>query len=83
MEEVVVPQLGICRSKGMTSRLVQTVQLSWSLQRWNLMRAAAEAEAELSLSCVLLSNRRIGFKGLKKYLQVLECAICWQQQNME
>lgn len=55
MEEVVVPQLGICRSKGMTSRLVQTVQLRWSLQCWNLMRAAAEAE--LFLSCVLLSNR--------------------------
>lgn len=59
MEEVVVPLLGISRSKGMTSRLVQTVQLSWSLQHWNLMRAngRAAAEAELSLPCVLLSNR--------------------------
>lgn len=55
MEEVVVPRLGICHSRGMTSRLMQTVQLSWSLQSWNLTRAAAEAE--LSLSCVLLSNR--------------------------
>lgn len=55
MEEVVVPRLGIYHSRGMTSRLMQTVQLSWSLQSWNLTRAAAEAE--LSLSCVLLSNR--------------------------
>lgn len=55
MEEVVVPRSGISRSKGRTSRLVQAVQLSWSLQCWNLMRAAAEAE--LSLSCVLLSDR--------------------------
>lgn len=55
MEEVVVPRLGICHSKGMTSRLVQTAQLSWSLQSWNLRRVAAEAE--FSLSCVLLFNR--------------------------
>lgn len=45
MEEVVAPRLGICHSKEMTSRLVQTVQLSWSLQSWNLMRE------QLSLSC--------------------------------
>lgn len=55
MEEVVVPPSGICHSKGTTSRLVQMVQLSWSLQSWNLTRAAAKAE--LLLSCVLLLNR--------------------------
>lgn len=41
------------------------------------------AEVQLFLFCMLLANRSIVFRSVRKYLQVLECAIYWEQQNME